>query len=84
LTALGWALAAALANVGARRATRPFAVLGSLAGLAVALGSLSLSMTGLLRPGRTTVVSFVASSILVAVVIALGPPPLRGDDEERG
>ena len=84
LTSLGWAAAALLANLGARRATRPFAAVGSLAGLAVALVSVSVGMTGLLRIGRPTVVSFVASSILVIVVIVLGPPPLRGgDDEER-
>jgi eukaryotic-like serine/threonine-protein kinase len=85
LTSLGWALAALLANLGARRATRPFAVVGSLAGLAVALASVSVGTTGFLRIGRPTVVSFVASSILVIVVIVMGPPPLRGgDDEERG
>jgi hypothetical protein len=85
LTSAGWALAALLANAGARRGTRPFAVVGSLAGLAVALASVSVGLTGLLRIGRPTVVTFVASSILVIVVIVLGPPPERGGyDEERG
>ena len=84
LTALGWALAALLANLGARRATRPFAVVGSLSGLAVALASVSVGLTGFQRMGRPAVVSFVASSILVAAAIALGPPPARGHDlEER-
>ena len=83
LTSLGWALAALIANLGARRATRPFAVIGSLAGLAVALVSVSVSLAGFQPIGRPALVTFVASSILVAVVIALGPPPDLNDFEER-
>ena len=83
LTAAGWSLAALLANLGARRATRPFAIVGSLAGLAVALASVSVSLTGFQRIGRPALVTFVASSILVVVVTALGPPPALSDHEER-
>ena len=53
------------------------------AGLAVALASVSVSLTGFQRIGRPAFVTFVASSILVAVVTALGPPPALNDFEER-
>lgn len=74
VTALAWGLAAASTAVGVRRGTRLGAAAGALGGLlAVACGS-SPYVTGGSRWDPQSLIQIALASILIAVVIVLGPP----------
>jgi hypothetical protein len=78
-----WALAAALSALGARRGTRGAAVLSMLAGVAAIAGALGPWVTGGSRLDGSMVVQIALASILVGVVVALGPPVGSGDAGDR-
>ncbi|HEY5468321.1 MAG TPA: serine/threonine-protein kinase [Coriobacteriia bacterium] len=80
---LSWAAAAALSSVGARRGTRLGAAAGMAAGLLIMAGSLGPWVTGGSRMDPATVLQLLLASILVVVVVALGPPVSSGDAGDR-
>jgi Na+/proline symporter len=75
-----WALAAGLMSLLTRRATRPAAVGGALAG-ALAAFAVGPLVTGGEHIHMPTVVQTALSLILVFVVIALGPPVAAETDD---
>jgi hypothetical protein len=76
----GWALAAGAMALAVRRATRPAAFGGALAGSLVTLAALGPWMTGGSRLDPQAALQVGLSLILVCVVIALGPPFAAEDD----
>lgn len=81
---VAWGVAAMLSSLGARRGTRLGATLGALAGLAVCAGALGPWVTGGSRMGPAALLQIGLASILVTVVIALGPPVQSAEtDDER-
>jgi serine/threonine-protein kinase len=78
-----WTVAAALSALGARRGTRPAAVLGMLGGALVVVGALGPWVTGGSRMDGSILVQIALASILVGVVVALGPPVSSGDAGDR-
>jgi serine/threonine-protein kinase len=78
-----WALAAALSALGARRGTRTAAVLGLIVGMAAIAGALGPWVTGGSRLDGSMLFQVVLASILVGVVVALGPPVRSGDAGDR-
>jgi hypothetical protein len=78
-----WALAATLSALGARRGTRPAALLGMLGGMVVIAGALGPWVTGGSRLEGSVLVQIALASILVVVVVALGPPVSSGDAGDR-
>jgi hypothetical protein len=79
---VGWAVAAALSALGARRGTRGGALAGMLAGLAVTAVSLGPWVTGTSQMPLPTLLQLGAASILVIVVVALGPPVASETDDD--
>ena len=83
--AIAWAAAAAGTSLFCRRGTRMGAGLGVALGGAVVLGGYALwSLTGprLVWPSTTVLQQLAASLILMAAVLALGPP-VRGHGQAR-
>lgn len=80
VTAAAYAVSALFTGLGSRRGTRSGAAVGALAGITVlALSSLP-QVTGASRWDPGAVIQLVIASILMVVVIALGPP-VRGDGD---
>jgi hypothetical protein len=67
----------------ARRASRPAAFGGVLAGSIVTLAALGPWMTGGSRLDPLAALQVGLSLILVSIVIALGPPVAAEDDDPR-
>jgi serine/threonine-protein kinase len=80
---VAWGAAAAISSLGARRGTRLGALTGAAVGLVVCSTALGPWMTGGSRMDSTALLQLVLASILVAVVVALGPPVQAGDDGDR-
>ena len=80
---VAWAAAAALSSLGSRRGTRAGALLGMVAGLAVIAGALGPWVTAGSRMDAGALVQLALGSILVIVVVTLGPPVFAGDDGDR-
>jgi serine/threonine-protein kinase len=78
-----WAAAAALSALGARSATRIGAAFGMGAGLLVMAGSLGPWVTGGSQMAPWALLQLGLASILVVVVVALGPPVSSGDVGDR-
>jgi hypothetical protein len=78
---VGWAAAAGVMTLAARRATRPAAFGGALAGSIATLAALGPWMTGGSRLDVQAALQVGLSLILVCVVIALGPPVGAEDDD---
>ncbi len=82
-----WSAAAALSSLGARRGTRLGAVAGMLAGLLVIGGALGPWVTPMVTDGSRmdpgALLQLGLASILVVVVIALGPPVPTGEADDR-
>jgi hypothetical protein len=78
LLVVGFAAAAVLSSLGARRATRLGAAAGALVGLAAIAVAQVPWLTGGSQPTPATLLQLLLASILVGVVIALGPP-VRSD-----
>jgi eukaryotic-like serine/threonine-protein kinase len=81
---VAWAAAAALSSLGARRGTRLGALTGMLAGLAVTAGSLGPWVTGGSRMPGWALLQLGVASILVVVVVVLGPPVAPDEADDRG
>lgn len=71
---VAWGAAAAVGSLLARRATRASALLGAGAGSMLLVAVVGPWLTGGQRVTSQTALQFGLSSILVAVVVALGPP----------
>jgi hypothetical protein len=69
-----WTVAATLSSLGARRGTRLGALSGMVAGLVVMAGSLGPWVTGGSQMPGGALLQLGLASILVVVVVALGPP----------
>lgn len=82
--AASWAAAAGITVLFARRATRTAAFAGTVIGLLVTFAAVGPWVTGGQQVAPGTVLQFGLSSILVGVVIALGPPVASGADEWHG
>jgi hypothetical protein len=78
-----WAAAAALSSLGARRGTRGGALVGMLAGLALIAVALGPWVTAGSRMDPSTLIQLGVASILVIVVVALGPPLPTGIDDDQ-
>jgi hypothetical protein len=78
-----WGAAALLASLGARRGTRLGALTGAAAGLVVCGAALGPWMTGGSRMDPGALLQLALASILVTVVVALGPPVQAGDVDDR-
>jgi serine/threonine-protein kinase len=78
-----WGAAAALSALGASRGTRFGAGAGMLAGLLVMAGALGPWVTGGSRMEPWALLHLGVASILVVVVVALGPPVSSGDAGDR-
>jgi serine/threonine-protein kinase len=80
---VSWGAAAALSSLGARRGTRLGAVAGMAAGLLLMAGSLGPWVTGGSQMDQAALLQLLLASILVVVVVALGPPVSSGDAGDR-
>jgi hypothetical protein len=80
---LAWGLAGVLSAIGARRGTRLGAVTGAVAGLVTCAAALGPWMTVGSRMASAALMQVGIASILVAVVVALGPPVQAGDADDR-
>ena len=83
VAAIGWAAAAGMCSAVCARATRPAGAAGIVAGLgwlAVAYLAWSVIDPSFAFPGAGLVRHGVASLILMALVVALGPP-VRAEEE---
>lgn len=78
-----WGVAGMLSSLGARRGTRLGALIGAVAALAVCAAALGPWMTAGSRMAPAALLQLGIASILVAAVIALGPP-VQADDREDG
>ena len=79
---LAWGLAGALSAIGARRGTRLGAVTGAAAGLVTCAAALGPWMTVGSRMASAALLQVGVASILVVVVVALGPPVQADDDAD--
>jgi eukaryotic-like serine/threonine-protein kinase len=77
-----WGAAAALSSLGARRGTRLGALTGAAAGLIVCSTALGPWMTSGSRMDPGALLQLSLASILVLVVVALGPPVQAGDADD--
>jgi len=77
----GWAVAAGVMSLAARRATRPAAVGGAIGGSVALLAAVGPWVTGGQRLDGASVLHVALSLILVLVVIALGPPVAAEPDD---
>jgi len=80
---VSWAAAAALSSLGARRGTRLGAAAGMAAGLLIMAGSLGPWVTGGSQMDPWAMLQLGLASILVVVVVALGPSVSSGDAGDR-
>ncbi len=79
---LAWGLAGILSALGARRGTRLGALTGAFAGLFVCAAALGPWMTVGSRMPSAALLQVGVASILVVVVVALGPPVQAGDTDD--
>jgi serine/threonine-protein kinase len=80
---VAWAAAATLSSLGARRGTRLGAFFGMLGGLVVMAGALGPWVTGGSRMPAWTLLQLGLASILVVVIVALGPPVASGEADDK-
>jgi hypothetical protein len=80
---LAWGLAGVLSALGARRGTRLGAVTGAAAGLFVCAAALGPWMTVGSRMASAALLQVGVASILVVVIVVLGPPVQAGDTDDR-
>jgi hypothetical protein len=78
---IGWGLAAGAASLSARRATRPSAVVGVLAGTLATLAAAGPWVTGGQQLDGRVVLQVGLSLILMLTIISLGPPIGAEPDE---
>lgn len=76
---VGWGLAGVLAAIGARRGTRPGAAVGAIGGLLAMIVAVGPWVTGQSQLASADIIQLGLASILMAVIIALGPP-VQTDD----
>jgi len=81
VTVLAWGAAGILSAIGARRGTRLGALVGAAAALAVCAAALGPWMTVGSRTAPAALAQMGVASILVVVVVILGPP-VRGEDTD--
>jgi hypothetical protein len=78
---IGWGLAAGAVSLSARRATRPSAVVGVLAGTLATLAAAGPWVTGGQQLDGRVVLQVGLSLILMLTIISLGPPIGAEPDE---
>jgi hypothetical protein len=81
VTVLGWSLAGLVMSLACRRRTRAGAVAGMLAGAIIMLAAAGPWVTGTQQLAPGVAVGVAVGSILMCVVIALGPPPAAVEDD---
>jgi hypothetical protein len=82
VTVLAWGLAGVLSALGSRRGTRLGALVGAAAGLAVCASALGPWMTVGSRMAPAALLQMGIASILVVVIVILGPPVRAGDSQD--
>jgi eukaryotic-like serine/threonine-protein kinase len=82
-TVLAWGLAGILSALGARRGTRLGALTGAAVGLVVCSAALGPWMTVGSRMEPAALLQMGVASILIVVIVALGPPVHAGDTGDR-
>jgi hypothetical protein len=82
VTVLAWGLAGVLSALGSRRGTRLGALVGAAAGLAVCAAALGPWMTVGSRMAPAALLQMGIASILVVVIVILGPPVRAGDSQD--
>ncbi|HEY5549372.1 MAG TPA: protein kinase [Coriobacteriia bacterium] len=83
VTVAAWGVAGVASSLGARRGTRLGALTGAVGAIAICAAALGPWMTVGSRMAPTALIQLGIASILVLVVIALGPPLQSGDADDQ-